>query len=371
VRSNVSSDGTRRRLRVHVKLRGIPNKRQYLARTLERLGALGLLECVVAMRRPALVVLTYHRIAESGNDRYYDPVISAAPQSFRAQVGWLHDRMPVLTLRELDDRIQAGATWTKPAALVTFDDGYRDNFDVALPILRELDIPATFFIPTRFLESPKLPWWDHVAYVIKQTSRHRLEIKLSPNGQSRPLLIELDRDSRDAAIATIIRAILDNSITDLTWFLEELTAQTEIAIDSESLGRALFMSWEQVRHLADTGDCFAIGSHAHSHQDLAKLDTESQQRELVLSKEILEKRLEREVLALAYPFGWCGSYTQATKILAQEAGYRVAFSSRAGLNQPSTLDPLEISRLSIGSGDSLALLRARTALFSAFGGSFL
>ena len=75
--------------------------------------------------------------------------------------------------------------------------------------------------------------------------------------------------------------------------------------------------------------------------------------------------------ALAYPFGWPGTYTQTTKRSAREAGYRLAFASRAGVNRPGMLDPFEISRLGVGSGDSLAMLRARTALFSAFGRSFL
>jgi peptidoglycan/xylan/chitin deacetylase (PgdA/CDA1 family) len=354
-----------------VKLRGISNKREYLARTLGRLGALGLLERVVAACSPALIVLTYHRIADRSTDRFYDPVISASPQSFRAQLEWLRNRMRILTLHELNDQIQAGRSCTEPAALVTFDDGYRDNFDVAVPILKELKVPATFFIPTGFLESPNLPWWDHIAYVVKQTPRRRLELKRSPGGNDPPLVIEVDASSRDAAIMAIIHYILDESIADLPCFLEQLTAQSEVAVLAESLGRALFMSWEQVRHLADSGEQLAIGSHAHSHHNLAKLDLQSQQRELVVSKEILEKRLGREVRALAYPFGWPGSYTPATKTAAREAGYLLAFASQAGVNRSGTLDPFEIKRLGVGSGDSLALLRARCALFSAFGQSFL
>ena len=79
--------------------RGIPNKREYLARALGRLGALKLLERVVAARRPALVVLTYHRIAEPETDSFYDPVVSATPKLFRTQVKWLRDHMRILAAR--------------------------------------------------------------------------------------------------------------------------------------------------------------------------------------------------------------------------------------------------------------------------------
>ena len=86
------------------------------------------------------------------------------------------------------------------------------------------------------------------------------------------------------------------------------------------------------------------------------------------SKRILEARLGREVAALAYPYGWPGSYTARTKALAAEAGYRLAFASLEGVNRPDGLDPYDIRRLGVGSGDSPALLRARTALHAAFGG---
>ncbi len=202
-----------------MKLRGIPNKREFLVRMLERFGALQLLERAVARSPNALVVLTYHRIAERGTGPYYDPVISAAPEAFRAQLEWLIKRMRILTLSELDDRIRLGVPFNEPAAFVTFDDGYRDNFVEAVPILKELDVPATFFIPTEFLESPKLPWWDHVAYVIKQTARRQLRLNVSPSDDDSRLDVELDGNPPDAAISAIIRAILDGRIADLPWFL--------------------------------------------------------------------------------------------------------------------------------------------------------
>jgi peptidoglycan/xylan/chitin deacetylase (PgdA/CDA1 family) len=169
----------------------------------------------------------------------------------------------------------------------------------------------------------------------------------------------------------IIRAFLNDSISDVSWFLEQLAAEAEVAVDHERLSRGLFMNWDQVRNLADSGACFTIGSHAHSHEKLAKLDNESQRRELTLSKQILESRLGREAPALAYPFGWAGTYTQATERVAAEAGYRLAFASREGVNRPGGLNPFEVRRLGIGSGDSPALIRARVVLHAVFGRSFL
>ena len=228
--------------------RCIPNKREFLARALGRMGVLGLLERAAATWRPALVVLTYHRIAESHADQFYDPVISATPESFRAQVEWLHNRFRLLTLHELVAQVQSGIPWRGPMVLLTFDDGYRDNFDVAGPILRELNIPATFFIPTAFLESPRLPWWDHVAYVIKQTQMRRFTLERNASdGAPPPLVIDLETMPRAAAIMTIVRAFLDETIADERWFLDQLSSRAKVNVDREGLGRVLFMTWDHVR----------------------------------------------------------------------------------------------------------------------------
>jgi peptidoglycan/xylan/chitin deacetylase (PgdA/CDA1 family) len=349
--------------------RVIPNKREFLARAFGQLGLLGLLEQTIARRRPGLVVLTYHRIAEPGADLFYDPVISATPESFRAQVEWLHDRVRLLTLDELIDQIESGSPWREPVMLLTFDDGYRDNFDLAAPILGERKAPAIFFVPSAFLESPRLPWWDHVACVIKQTSVQRLIVERHSKGDPMPLEIDLHTMSRSTAIMKIIRSFLDRTIVDECWFLDRLAERAMVQIDAEGLGRKLFMSWSHVQQLARAG--LTIGSHAHSHRNLAALDDDTQDYELAGSKQILEARLGRPVKALAYPFGWSGTYTLRTKALAAQAGYQLAFSSREGINRLARFDRYEVSRLGVGSADSAALLRARSTLHAAFGKSFL
>jgi peptidoglycan/xylan/chitin deacetylase (PgdA/CDA1 family) len=352
-------------------LRVIPNKREFLARAFGRLGVLALLEQTIARHQPGLIVFTYHRVAEPGADLFYDPVISATPESFRAQVEWLHNRVRLLTLDELIDQVESGSPWREPAMLITFDDGYRDNFDLAVPILSERKVPAIFFVPTAFFDSPRLPWWDHVACVIKQTPVRRLIVERHSKGDPSPLEIDLHAMPRSAAILKIIRAFLDETIADERWFLDQLGERAMVEIDSERLGRELFMSWSHIRQLADSHEGLTIGSHAHSHRKLAALDDDAQSHELAGSKQILEVQLGRPIKALAYPYGWPGTYTKTTKALAAQAGYQLAFSSQEGINRLGRFDQYEVRRLGVGSTDSAALLRGRCALHAAFGKSFL
>jgi peptidoglycan/xylan/chitin deacetylase (PgdA/CDA1 family) len=355
----------------------IPNKRKFLARSLGALGVFRLLERISTRRWPALVVLTYHRIGSPGirSNPYYDPVVSATPDAFRDQVRFLRERFSIVGLEEIARLEEAGlGSRTKPAALITFDDGYRDNFETALPILRELDVPAAFFIPTGFFQAPRLPWWDHVAYAIKQTRSPSLTLHREPE-ETAPLIIELGPEpsdqARTEAIMTVIRAFLDGAVHDETWFLAQIDRQAEVGIDSQARGRELFMDWGQVRQLASSG--MSIGSHGHSHVALGGLGEDGQTRELAGSKTILESELGCEVTGVAYPFGWPGTFTARTTELAALVGYRLGFSSREGVNHPGTtgFERMALSRLNVGTGDSPSLLRARAALHGAFGKSLL
>jgi peptidoglycan/xylan/chitin deacetylase (PgdA/CDA1 family) len=349
----------------------IANKRQFLARALAQTGLLAFLEKTIVQARPGLIVLTYHRIADPTTDRFYSPVISATPDQFRDQVAWIADRLRTIGIDELIDHLGARNRWREPVVLVTFDDGYQDNFAVAAPVLRSHTVPATFFLPTAFLDAPCVPWWDQVAYVIKHTQVVQLSLARDAQGVAPKLEIDLRQSSRDQAIMTIIGAFLAESIPDAHWFLEQLATQADVEVDAPQLGRELFMSWEQLRQLAEPSTGISIGSHAHSHRKLAALDPDDQFEELARSKQTLEGHLGRPVRTLAYPFGWQGTFTPDTQAMAERAGYQAAFSSIPGINRPAGLDRFAIRRLGIGSSDSAVLIRARTALFAAFGNSLV
>jgi peptidoglycan/xylan/chitin deacetylase (PgdA/CDA1 family) len=332
-------------------------------------GIVNVLEYIVSAWCPKLTVFTYHRIAEPSINPFYDPVISATRESFGAQMEWLCSHYRIITIDELVSQLESGLACREPHVLLTFDDGYKDNFEIAAPILRRLGIPATFFIPTAFLDTPRLPWWDHIAYVIKQTTKPQLSLKVSPQNTAAPLEIDLSSTTRTAAVQVIVRAFLDETITDETWFLDQLSARAEVTVDPEHLGRELFMSWEQIEELASAG--LTIGSHSHTHHNLARLDEASQCYELTESKRRLERRLRCEVCAVAYPYGWRGTHNERTRSNALNAGYRLAFTSQTGVNQYRKLDPFQVSRLAVGAADSIVVLRARTALHGAFSRSSL
>lgn len=335
----------------------ISNKREFLARRLRDAGVLRWLER--AGRRPGLVVLTYHRIGDPAGQPYYGPIWSATPEVFRAQVGRLRDTFRVIGLDEAAALVGDGksADLREPLAMVTFDDGQRDNVEVALPVLRELGVPATFFLPTAWIDAPRLPWWDHLAYVLHTTTVRTLRLD-----RPGPLVIDLDQTPRPSAIARVVQSYLDHQVDtgDEAGALAHLDERAEVAVDSAGLGRSLFMTWDEARALLSAG--MSVGSHAQTHRTLARLSADEQRAELSGSKARLEQALGRPVVGVAYPYGWPGTFDATTTRLARAAGYRLGFASVEGTNRPGLFDPMAVRRLGVGFADSPVLLRARLAL---------
>src|SRR5262249_47238147 len=128
-----------------------------VASLLRNTGVLRTLELL--RRSPGLLVLNYHRVGDPAGNPFDDATFSASASAFRAQVSYLKRWFVMPPPHQILDSLARGS-FADPTALITFDDGYRDNHDVAFPILRDLGVPACFFVVTGFLDAPRLPWWD-------------------------------------------------------------------------------------------------------------------------------------------------------------------------------------------------------------------
>ena len=163
-------------------------KRQRLVDALDRTG---LLRGVMELRRfaplPIVGIFTFHHIHDAAEDAAYpyDPeVADATPQQFRR---WLEMLARIGTPIGMTDLLRGleGAPLPPNPVMVTFDDGYRSCHDVALPILRELGIPATFFIATSFVTERRIYWWERIAFALNAARRPRAKLAY-------PARIEID-----------------------------------------------------------------------------------------------------------------------------------------------------------------------------------
>ncbi len=114
-----------------------------------------------------VAILLYHRISPA-EDTYHRPL---DPVSFREQIKYIADNFKILGLEQLAGMIRSGRSLPEKAAVITIDDGYRDSYDYAYPILQEYEVPATVFVVTGNLDNRELFWWDRVEYILKHTTK--------------------------------------------------------------------------------------------------------------------------------------------------------------------------------------------------------
>jgi hypothetical protein len=129
-------------------------------------------QATAGVRRRPCVVLAYHRIADRRSDFSHVPL-----HIFRAQMEWIRRHCTVLALHDLRS---AARTGDKPRVLITFDDGYRDYYELAYPVLKSLDIPAITFLSTRFIDDGGLFWWDVLTLAVQASRKTSIEIPWAP-----------------------------------------------------------------------------------------------------------------------------------------------------------------------------------------------
>src|SRR5262245_32303225 len=122
-------------------------------------------------------------------------------------------------------------------ALITFDDGYRDNYEVAFPILQRERVPAVFFVATGFLDHPRLPWWDEIAWMVRTSRRASIEWT---GGE-----IPFDEPDREVAVRSLLRGYKASPAGQVDEYLEALARATGTGRYNQS-GRHFWMTWDMV-----------------------------------------------------------------------------------------------------------------------------
>jgi peptidoglycan/xylan/chitin deacetylase (PgdA/CDA1 family) len=278
----------------------------------------GLLNAATRAADPHLTVLAYHRIAnvsDPGFDTYVSNV-SANPRAFRAQLDHVRRHFDVIDLERLLTWLKSSADLPARSLLLTFDDGYRDNFEHTYPALRERRLPAVLFVTTGFVDSGRTLYWDRLARGFHRTRRSFLamvdgELRWDGPGE------------RSAALHEVVRRLKQ---------LPEDEKQTAVDALLEALGEPdeddpclpLSMDWSQVRELAREG--VSIGGHTHSHPILSRLPLERAQKKIRTCLERIEAELGRPARSFAYTNGGAADFDPEHERFLSQLGVRAAFS---------------------------------------------
>ena len=279
---------------------------------------------------PPILVLAYHRVADLERD---PQALAVGAERFRAQMRFLRERYQLLRLEDSWPRVE------RPAAIVTFDDGYADNATTALPILEGENVPATFFVSVGAVESGREFWWDELERWLLTDAPlpNPIETGDGPDRHAWSTRTQEDRRVLYEALHSRLRGSLPARRERV---LEELRAALGGVASPRPSHRPL--TTDEVARLGRSRWA-SVGAHGVSHTPFSALSLEEQREEMQTSRERLQSWCGAEVASFSFPFGGRRDFTRDSVRLARKIGFR-----RVAANAPGQVrswsDPFLVPR---------------------------
>lgn len=295
------------------------------------------------MRKNGLLVLMYHRVLPAGDQRVAaeQPGMWIQPASFNMHLQVLRRHFEVVRLADWIERAASNEALPRRACAITFDDGWRDNYEYAYPLLQAHGVPATIFVCPDLVGSRKQFWPERLAGLVRQLSATNPAprvpvwlLDIAPAFNSPHCLADVD--VVDRAIETAKRRYSDETMCG---FLDQTAAS--VGAQQGAAERAL-LDWDELQEMLDS-HLVDIGSHTRSHRRLSgELSGVVLQDEIVESKRMIEERMGVDVKLFCYPNGDAAPAAYD----AVKAVYRGACSTRYGWHSASA-DPYLIRRIGV------------------------
>jgi peptidoglycan/xylan/chitin deacetylase (PgdA/CDA1 family) len=295
-----------------------------------------------------LIAVNFHYIRHSF-EAPYPSIFGSTPDAFERQLGVLGQAGEFVSAEQIRDAVRGGRALPRRSLVITFDDGLREQAELAWPILERKGVPAIFFINTAALAEERVLTVHKVHLLRARVSPPDLAAMLRHHAETRdlrlpPLDAAADRIAREhygyddadtARLKYLLNFLLSPDERDR---LIEACFEEVFAGDEAAMSRALYFDQTQIRRL---GDC--IGSHAHNHLPLGYLSDEQAAMQIEQSLDYLAALTGRRPYALSYPYGSFESAPPRVAALARAAGIEFAFTMERAANAALTR-PLHLAR---------------------------
>lgn len=282
-----------------------------------------------ALKRGSFTILTYHRISDSN---YGDPFLSITPHNFERQIQYLAKKYKIVSLGELTKYVQPQYPALDDYVAITFDDGYRDNYTNAYPILRKYKVPATIFLSTGFIGTDELFWWDKVTRIIKFIIENNLCIDFSEDiypEKIKDAIVNISSANSlnsSKAICTLLKEISEEK---KNLVLDDLEKQIS-PLPKYDQDRPCTLTWDEVKQMSEDG--IEFGSHTVTHPILTQVKSDQARYEISNSKMEIERKIGKVVLHFAYPNGERSDFDERIKQFVKDNNYISACTTINGAN---------------------------------------
>ena len=296
---------------------------------------LGMTKTLWNYRKNGVYCFNFHRIGDANNCMYDPNIFSCNTKDLKAHLNFIKNNFQIINQEYFIQIIEADQLVEKKLAYITFDDGYLDNYELAFPILNAMKVPATFFVATGLIESKVIPWWDEIAWHIKNCDL--TEVKLNSWCKT----IVLSKNTINKNIREVLSQFKSAS-PPIEEQLVEFRHKTGLVLEHYS---SEFMTWAHLLEMESAG--MTIGAHSHSHRIFSSLNAIDLSHELSHSKKLLEEQLTNKILSISYPVGNASTYNKDMFNEIENQGYQLAFTFRYFINQHLTSNKFQLGRFSI------------------------
>lgn len=283
---------------------------------------------------PHIIFLMYHRVCPDPKKWEYDTI---HPVTFEKQLQWLNKTYSFVSLDMVNDFLVNGTIPHCNMVAITFDDGYKDTFLYAFPILKKYRIPATILLTTGNIATRKLFWWDISRYILSATRLERVKIDMLGT-------FSLEKKTRAKTISVIENLLKKMPENKKLRIIKSLISELDVKIPGD-LGDRLILTWDEIRKMSDEGMFF--GAHTVNHPILTQVSIEEARYEIVQSKKDIETELEKQITAFSYPNGRSSDYNPEIVDIIRNAGFKCAMTSIPHMVFADS-DPYRLGRIQIG-----------------------
>ncbi|WAC89723.1 polysaccharide deacetylase family protein [Mycobacterium sp. Aquia_213] len=295
--------------------------------------------------RDALAIVMFHGVEDEPLSPACWHVLDSA--RYRRQLEYIREHFNVLPLEEALERLAAG-TLPPRAMAITFDDGTRNLATHAVPVLRELGLPAAVFLATGPMGSDETLWPDRLWLAIARTSATEADLSALGLGTR-----SLDGTaSRGAVYAAAVARLKDLADAQRIAVLDEILGALD---DGGAGGPFRMLSWDEAREMADDG-LVTLYPHTVTHPILARCNDDKVEREIADSCATLERETGLTPTIFAYPNGRLQDFDARAKDALRRRGVRWALSTTLGFADRGC-DPMALPRLAVGSDSSFGYFR--------------
>ncbi|MBN1872025.1 MAG: polysaccharide deacetylase family protein [Candidatus Omnitrophica bacterium] len=276
-----------------------------------------------------LTILLYHGvtdIASSGIENYSGKHCNRA--EFNNEMEFIKKNCNILSMDDVITHFSKRKVFPENSVVVTFDDGFKNNYTIALPILSRLSIPATFYVCPGIIGTDDMFWVDKLEDCINRTKKDVIEIEISGKSERFPLT---DREKRIFALESIKRHCKSVSNAEKDGILESLTVEAEVEPDVNASENYRAMTWDDIVDL-NRHPGINVGGHSFTHTILSALSADEMKTEITRSIEMLETHLKTKVRHYSYPEGQEKHYNTAIIEFLKECGILCSPSAIDGVN---------------------------------------